>query len=131
MSDALRDLPDALRSALLRRVPTQLPDAEAMKRRVWRAVKEAERARSAHPFLNLALARDLAERLDTLIDRTADGTETQRGLVAAAIVYFATVDDLHPDYDDAFGFDDDAQVIAAVEQVIEDDAALAEPRAAR
>lgn len=131
MSDALQALPDALRSALLRRVPTQVPDAEAMRRRVWRAVKEAERARSRNPFVNVALAREIAERLEALIDRTLDGTDAQRGLVAAAIVYFATVDDLAPDYDDAFGFDDDAQVVQAVEAVLDDDAATAEPRAAR
>src|SRR5690606_18113247 len=118
-------------SALLRRVPTQVPDADAMRRRLWRAVKEAEKARGANPFLNLALCRELAERLEVLVDRTEGESDAQRGLVAAAIVYFSQVDDLQPDYDDAFGFDDDAEVVAAVEQAIEDDAAAAEPRAAR
>jgi len=128
MADPLQALPDALRHALLRRVPATLPDADAMRRRLWRAVKDAERARSRNPFVNLPLAREIAERLEALVDRTADGTDVQRGLVAAAIAYFATHDE---HFEGAFGFDDDAAMVGAVEEALEEDAAAAEPRAAR
>lgn len=71
-------------------------------------------ALSRNEFLDVPLAEDIGRAARELLAATAQSSAEDRALVAAAIAYFVDPDDAEHDLESLLGFDDDAQVLAAV-----------------
>jgi hypothetical protein len=64
-------------------------------------------------------ALELANRLVDAIDRSAEMSSTECGLLQAAGEYFLLVDDAEHDLTSRSGFEDDRQVVDAVLHVVQ------------
>ena len=64
-----------------------------------------------NPNMNLALARDLAERCRYLMSHYGDYGQEDRALIMGAVRYFAIAEDPVSEAAFASGFDDDARVM--------------------
>lgn len=66
--------------------------------------------------LDVSMVEGLAEQARTMVGRAgADAPEAERRMVQAAVRYFVLSDDAEGDLVSLMGFDDDAQVLEAVE----------------
>lgn len=115
----LRGLDENLRTALLRRVPADLPSVTELRRAVDATVEHTEHEARANPFLDLRTARRIARTLHWMLDDfETDADPEALRLVAAAVTYFADDLDEDPDLQGAYGFDDDARVVEAVRHAL-------------
>ncbi len=67
-----------------------------------------------NPYLHLALALQLTDALETLLDATDTRSAEDQQLVEAAVRYFLDPLDAEPDFSSNTGFGDDADVVVAV-----------------
>lgn len=72
-----------------------------------------------HEFLDLTTARALDARCRVMLSRLEDLAPWKQRLVQVAVLYFVLEDDAESDSDSIVGFDDDEEVVAAVERALE------------
>ncbi len=118
MTDDRRWLPSSLSSSKQAKLAELGDQAEAQSPAALRALTDAHRdllaeAHATNRFLNLALAGALAERIRTALDAWDDFRPDQRKTLAAAILYFARLDDHDHDLTSPLGLEDDAAVLSA------------------
>jgi uncharacterized membrane protein YkvA (DUF1232 family) len=89
-------------------------DLVADRRRVAGHLRAMERGADEGATFDLGRARLIAATLDALLKGAPSVSFEQRRLLAGAVEYFVTTDDLIDDYGNAHGLDDDARVVAAV-----------------
>jgi len=71
-------------------------------------------AAASRDFVDVGLARRLAEVLQTLVADAAQYTARERALLAGAIRYFTEHNDVSSDLTSPTGFEDDAAILNAV-----------------
>jgi len=80
---------------------------------------ELEDATGTHEFLDIGLAKKVADQSLGLLDGIdIDTSEETRKLIQAAIRYFLLDDDADSDKESLIGFDDDARVVELVAREI-------------
>jgi uncharacterized membrane protein YkvA (DUF1232 family) len=80
------------------------------------ALPEAARV---HEFLDVGKARSVGARCLRLIDTLTLATpESAHRAIQAAVLYFVLDDDAESDTESVIGFDDDEQIVAAVERIL-------------
>ena len=82
-------------------------------------VAELHLATRTHEFLDIGLAKKIADQcLNLLNDIDVDTPKETRQLIQAAIRYFLLDDDADSDKESLIGFDDDARVVELVAREI-------------
>jgi uncharacterized membrane protein YkvA (DUF1232 family) len=111
--------PDA-RGVLLRVLEEPLQSVDSLRSDVHTYLCKLEALDGQTEFLDLALARQVAARCQSLLDRAA-GSEfgAVHRLVQAAVRYFVIDADAEWDLSSPIGFDDDAEVVELIAREIE------------
>ena len=76
--------------------------------------QELVQARQRNEFLDLVLAREIADALKELVQGADSYTDDQRALLYGAVRYFLLVEDHDDDMSSSIGLEDDARVTNAV-----------------
>lgn len=115
----LRALPAASAEILDELLKEDLIPARELRAAVPDYVAELEAATKKHEFLDIGLAKKLANRCLSLLDAIdIDTSEETRQVIQAAVRYFLLDDDADSDKESLIGFDDDARVIEVVAREI-------------
>ena len=77
-------------------------------------VTRVREAAATRDFVDVRTAVRLADELEAMLDRVDDLDAEGRALVWAAIDYFLDESDVEADLTSPLGFDDDAEVVAAL-----------------
>lgn len=119
--------------ALLGQVATHLPAGEfgrfrdvaaeasygkGIEERVDEHLNRLEAAADEDEFVDIDLARRVAQCLHRLIGQVASGDPDEQALVAGAVDYFALTGDADDDVASPIGIEDDARVVNAVARVL-------------
>jgi hypothetical protein len=102
--------------AILRELlkPARLDDLHRLRGRVAVHLDSLEEQSFSYEFLDLELARTLADGLTALIDHASGYDEEERSLVRAAVEYFVLSTDAENDVTSPIGLEDDVRVFNAV-----------------
>ena len=101
---------------LLRRFTREpLQEGSVLLGRVRAYLEELQHLSEESEFLDLVLARRVADQCESLIaSLPTSGSEDAHRLVQAAVRYFVEAGDAEADLSSPIGFDDDAQVVELV-----------------
>lgn len=96
-----------------RKLKETLPasDVAAYKTEVERALADIEKSGETNHFIDIRLARELADRCMQLLDLYPQYDVSQQAMIVAAIRYFAISHDSFSEEHFASGFDDDVKVM--------------------
>ena len=81
---------------------------------IYAYVTRVREAAATRDFVDVRTAVRLADELEAMLDRVDDLDAEGRALVWAAIDYFLDESDVEADLTSPLGFDDDAEVVAAL-----------------
>lgn len=82
-----------------------------LKAQIAAHLEQVRRHHGQNEFLDIDLARRIAEALNDLLDTYVAFSPDHQQLVVAAVRYFTDMDDAEPDVSSIFGLDDDARVL--------------------
>ncbi len=115
----LRALPAPVTSIVEGFLAEDLIPARDLRARIPAYIHELEQAKSAHEFLDIHLAKKLADQCLQLLDGIdIDTSAESRRLIQAAIQYFLFDEDADSDKRSLIGFDDDDLVVELIAREI-------------
>lgn len=125
-------LPEAVRGLMEELHQEPLQSEADLRNSVNEYLEVLEELQFSEEFLDLETARRVAERCDRLLKSVDAATPVEhQQLIQAAVHYFLLDEDAESDITSPIGFDDDEQVVAAVEVVIASEAAECAPGTSR
>lgn len=96
-----------------------LPDQlESVKREISAHVEMVRQTLHQNEFIDIALAEQIAGRLNQLLDHYSMVSEPHQSLIVGAARYFVKNQDVESDLASLLGFDDDVQVLNHVLEMI-------------
>ena len=115
----LRSLPTAVAPVFEKLLVKERVPAQHLRYRISEYLSELADAQQRHEFLDVQLARTLADQCLLLLDTVDVDTPSEtRRLIQAAVLYFLRSEDAESDKESLLGFDDDAVVIELVAREI-------------
>lgn len=113
------ELPDELRQALGRLYDLPLTSKSALEALVTEYADDIERAATNRGDLDVHLADCISRSCMTLLNEEWDRAEgVGKRLIQAACHYFVENDDEDRDLESVYGFDDDAEVVNAILELL-------------
>ena len=113
------ELPDELRQALGRLYDMPLTSKSALEVRIIQYADDIERAATKRGDLDVHLADCISRSCMTLLNEEWDRSEDfGKRLIQAACHYFVESDDEDGDLDSVYGFDDDAELVNEILELL-------------
>ncbi len=111
-------LTDSIEHRLRALRASPVPTAAELRALVTTHLARAETLAADDPFIDGARAQQVAEACLSLLEALPTLDAEQASWVAAACLYYGAVDDDEDDFDSLVGFDDDAEVVNYVADLL-------------